>query len=196
MHTDRTDARRLTRPALALAAALLLLTGCASTTAQPDPHGSPAHAPSSAGEAVTVDDAWVKSAAEGMTAGFGILSNPTDDEITVVSARTDAATGVELHETVADSASGGTTMREVRGGFVIPAGGTLELAPGGEHLMLMGLTAPIEAGQEVQFTLTFSDESTMSFAAPVKDFTGAQEHYESEHEEHDAHSEHDSDQGH
>lgn len=190
MHTD---ARRLTRPALALAAALLLLTGCAPTTAQPDPHGS---VPSSAGEAVTIDDAWVKSAAEGMTAGFGILSNPTDDEITVVSARTEAAARVELHETVSDSASGGTTMREVRGGLVIPAGGTLELAPGGEHLMLMGLTAPVEAGQEVQFTLTFSDESTMSFTAAAKDFTGAQEHYESEHDEHSGHSEHDSDQGH
>lgn len=190
------DARRLTRPALALAAALLLLTGCAPTTGQPDPHGSASHAPSSAGEAVTIDDAWVKSAAEGMTAGFGILSNPTDDEITIVSARTEAAARVELHETVSDSASGGTTMREVRGGLVIPAGGTLELAPGGEHLMLMGLTAPVEAGQEVQFTLTFSDESTMSFTAAVKDFTGAQEHYESEHDEHSGHSEHDSDQGH
>lgn len=190
-----TDARRLTRPSLALAAALLLFTGCAPTTAQPDPHGSASHVPSSAGEAVTIDDAWVKSAAEGMTAGFGILSNPTDDEITVVSARTEAAARVELHETVSDS-SGGTTMREVRGGLVIPAGGTLELAPGGVHLMLMGLTAPVEAGQEVQFTLTFSDESAMSFTAAVKDFTGAQEHYESEHDEHSGHSEHDSDQGH
>lgn len=190
MHT--TD-RRLTRPALALAAALLVLTGCAPSAAAPNQSASAVHGPDTAGQAVTIEDAWVKSAADGMTAGFGILSNPTDREITLVAAHSDAAQRIELHETVADSASGGTTMRQVQGGLVIPSGGTLALEPGGDHLMLMGLTAPLEAGQEVRFTLTFSDESTMSFAAGVKDFTGAQEHYESDHDEH---GEHDSDQGH
>lgn len=182
-----THFRRASR-ALALAAALLLMTGC-SPAAQPA-------AETPASDAVTIDDAWVKSAPDGMTAAFGILTNSGDDDVTISSAQTDAAERIELHETVADASSGGTTMREVDGGFVIPAGGTLALEPGGSHLMLMGVTDAIEAGEEVSFTLTFADGSTLTFPAAAKDFTGAQEHYESDHDDHDEHGDPDSDQEH
>lgn len=45
--------------------------------------------------------------------------------------------------------------------------------------MLMGLTAPLQAGQEVSLTLTFADQSTVEVSAPVKDFAGADETYQS-----------------
>ena len=111
-----------------------------------------------------------------------------------VSATTEAAESTELHETVVDDA-GKSTMRQVEGGFTIPAEGSIDLEPGGDHLMLMGLTGPVEAGVEVSFTLTFGDDSTMSFTAPAKDYSGAQEEYSS-HDEHDEHDEHGGEDGH
>lgn len=83
---------------------------------------------------------------------------------------------IELHETV-ESDTGEMVMQPKEGGFVIPAGGTFDLAPGGNHIMLMGVTAPLTAGQEATFVLTLSDGSTFEFTAPVKDYEGANETY-------------------
>lgn len=163
------------RLALLLAATALTLTGCASTTP------STADEPVPAGEAVTITDGWVKSADEGMSAAFGELANSSDEDVAVVSATTAASSTLELHETVENEA-GEMVMRQIEGGFVIPAGGTLTLEPGGNHIMLMDLTAPLKAGEEVTFTLTFSDDSTFEFTAPVKDYSGANETYEGDSE--------------
>lgn len=159
------------RLGLLLAAAAVVLTGCAA------PAAAPAADETVAADAVAIADAWVKAADEGMSAAFGGLANESTDDITVVSATTDAAEMVELHETVEDE-SGEMIMREIEGGFVIPAGGSLDLEPGGSHIMLMGLTGPLRAGDEVTVTLTFSDDSTFAFTAPVKDYSGANENYQ------------------
>ena len=163
--------------ALALLAGALL-TASALTACAPAADTQPASP--AAGESVAITDPWVKAAPDGMTAAFGTLENPTGEDIVVVSAKTGIASSTELHETVADE-SGKMTMRQVEGGFTIPADGTLDLEPGANHLMLMGLTGPALAGEEVTFTLTFADDSTMSFTAPVKDYSGAKEEY-SDHE--------------
>ncbi len=155
-----------------LAAAVLALTGCAST-----PTAAESSAPTTAAESVTIEDAWVKAADSGMSAAFGVLHNASGEDVTVVSAETEASTSLQLHETVENDA-GEMVMREKEGGFSIPADGDLTLEPGGNHIMLMDLTAPIVAGDEVTFTLTFSDDSTFEFTAPVKDYTGANENYE------------------
>lgn len=167
IHTTTGSKARL---AALFAALTLTVTGC---TAAP----SPTEERRSAAASVTVTDAWAKAADEGMSAGFGTLANGSDGDVTVVAATTAASSTVELHETVADE-SGAMVMREVDGGFVIPAGGALTLEPGGAHLMLMGLTAPLRAGEEVTVTLTFSDDSSLEFTAPVKDYSGANETYE------------------
>lgn len=151
-----------------VAAAALLLAGCAA----PAPQAQVAVE----SDSVSIADAWVKSADEGMSAAFGVLSNDGDADVTIVSASTEASPMVELHETVANDA-GEMVMQPKEGGFVIPAGGTLTLEPGANHIMLMGLARPIVAGDEVSFTLTFADGSTYTFTAPAKDFTGANENY-------------------
>lgn len=119
----------------------------------------------------------MKSADEGMSAAFGTLLNSGDDDVTVVSVTSEASDMIELHETVENEA-GEMVMREKDGGFVIPAGGKLALEPGANHIMLMGLSGPLTAGSDVTFTLTFSDDSTYEFTAPVKDYSGANENYE------------------
>lgn len=166
------NTRIIRRPAAVIAlgaAAALALAGCA--TATPEQGAKPA-----AGQSVTITDAWVKAADEGMSAAFGDLANTGDSDVTLVSVTSTASTSMQLHETV-DNGSGSMVMQEKEGGFTIPAGGALTLEPGGNHLMLMDLTAPIVAGDEIEFTLTFSDGSDYTFTAPAKDYSGANETY-------------------
>ncbi|PFG43608.1 hypothetical protein ATJ88_2314 [Isoptericola jiangsuensis] len=161
------------------APAVTLLTLGALALAACAPADDPAAVPAAAAAAassVTMADPWVKAADEGMSAAFGRITNDGTTDVTVVGAASPAATAIELHETV-DDGSGAMTMREVDGGFVVPAGESVALEPGGDHLMLMGLTGPLETGAEVTITLTFSDDSTTEISAPVKDYSGANESY-------------------
>jgi copper(I)-binding protein len=151
-----------------LVAAALGLAGCASTDT-----GTTA---ATEADSVTITDAWVKAADSGMSAAFGELENTGDSDAVIVSITSDASSMMELHEVV-DDGSGSMVMQQKDGGFVVPAGGSLTLEPGGFHFMLMDLTAPLVAGDEATFTVTFEDGSTMDFTAPVKDFTGADENY-------------------
>ncbi|MDF2824307.1 MAG: hypothetical protein K0R68_1715 [Mycobacterium sp.] len=143
-----------------------LLAGCASA---PEPATPQA-------QSVTVTDTWVKAAPDGMTAAFGTLTNTGDREARVVSASTPAAGMVELHEVV--STGGTMTMRPKEGGFVIPAGAQTNLEPGGDHIMLMDLNAPLIPGNDVEIVATFEDGSTLPITAQVRDFPGAGENYD------------------
>jgi hypothetical protein len=125
---------------------------------------------------LAVADAWVKAVPSGMTGAFGTLVNSGDSDIRLESVTTEAAAMVELHETVSDGA-GGMTMRPKEGGFTIKAGGKHELAPGGDHIMLMQVTGPLTPGEEITLVLHFTDGSTDTVTALVKDFTGADEKY-------------------
>lgn len=124
---------------------------------------------------IDIVDPWVKTADEGMTAAFGELTNNTDETAVLVSVSTDASPMIELHETV--ESDGVATMQEKDGGFTIEPGDTLTLEPGGDHIMLMGLSEPIAPGDEVDFTLEFADGTTVDFTAVAKEFAGANEEY-------------------
>src|SRR5262249_45815004 len=60
---------------------------------------------------------------------------------------------VEMHETA--TKDGVATMRPVLGGLSIPPGRTVTLAPGGYHIMIIGLNAPLKEGDHVPMTLQF-----------------------------------------
>lgn len=122
-------------------------------------------------------DAWVKATDSGMTAAFGVLHNPTERDVRVVSARTPASARVELHET--PSVDGQQRMRPKADGIVVPAGGTHELMPGGDHIMLMDVTRPVEPGGTIALTLVLDDGSTVRFDAIGKAFSGVREDYQS-----------------
>lgn len=125
-----------------------------------------------------VEDPWTKAVdadEDSMTAVFGELTNTSDKDITLVGAEADYAGHVELHETV--ESDGDMQMQEIEGGFDIPAGGTLSLEPGGDHIMPMDLDESIEAGADYELTLIFDDDSTQTIEFPGRDFAGAQEEY-------------------
>lgn len=148
----------------ALAAVALLLAGCSGP------------APADKGTGLTLTGGWVKAAESGMTAAFGTLTNTSGEAITITSATSDASR-MELHEMAMDDA-GQMVMRPKEGGLTVPAGGTHELAPGGDHLMFMDLTKPLATGDEVEVTLASDSGATWTFRLPVRTFSGADERYQ------------------
>lgn len=128
------------------------------------------------GAAVTFQDPWVMASSSAMTALYGVLRNTGSSTVTVQSATTSASRRAELHETVMDGAA--KTMRPKAGGFTILPGGEHELKPGGDHIMVMGLTGPVRAGDLVKVTLTLSDGTTVTAQALGKQTRGGHEDYQ------------------
>ena len=171
---------RPTRRAALAAALLLPLAACSSDPSDgSEAGGAASDGGGTSAEGLTLVDPWVKAAEEGMTSAFGTLTNATGRALQLISASTPSAGMVELHETMGDG-SGGMSMQEKEGGFPVPDGGELVLEPGGNHLMLMDLAAPLRPGDEVELTLQCEDGTELVVTATVKDFAGAQEHYEPE----------------
>ncbi|MDT0330679.1 copper chaperone PCu(A)C [Nocardiopsis lambiniae] len=158
--------------------------GAASTAPETAPEGTPSPSGEQA-DAFSITDPWVKAvtAEDGMTGVFGEIANGSDAEIVIVSAGHPAAETVELHEVVTEGAD--ATMREIDGGFPVAPRGARTLEPGGDHIMLMGLTEDLEPGTEATVTVEFADGSTAAFTAPVKEYAGANEEYDGDgHEGH------------
>ena len=161
--------------ALALTLGLGACGGSTTTTSTTTPAATAAKASGQAAS-VTVSDPWVKAVDTGMTGAFFVLKNTGSSPVHLVSAKSTISPMMQLHETV--MGTGGTmAMQEKPGGFTIPAGGSHEFKPGGDHVMFMGITAPVKSGTTVTFTLAFEDGSTLPVTAEVRTFTGAKETY-------------------
>lgn len=159
-----------TMPMLGItAAALIVLSGCGGSTS------SETESAAANGCPLTVSDSWVKAAESGMTAAFGQVANTSGSPVTITAAQTPAAGMTELHETT--MVDGSMKMQQVSG-FEVPADGELVLEPGGNHIMLMNIPAPIVAGEDVEITLTCADAGETSFVAQARTFDGANEDYE------------------
>jgi len=126
---------------------------------------------------LTVSDGWAKAATTGMSAAFGMVKNPTSMPIRIVGAFSTYSKVVQLHEVV--DKDGAMVMQQKTGGFVIPAGGMLELKPGGNHLMFLKITKPIKPGTLVPVTLVTSTGALMRTNVLGKVYNGANEDYSS-----------------
>jgi copper(I)-binding protein len=192
--------------AFALPIAVVIgLSGCGQSesqaadspqTAVSDSASNSAEATQVDSEVLSLDDAWVKAADDGMTAVFGELHNNSDHDINLVEAKYADAKMVELHETTEDG-SGGMSMQQKKGGFVIPAGKSISFEPGGDHIMIMGLKKAIKPGEQITLELVTSDDETVKVTAVAKEYSGAQENYapgeaESDHDgsDHGDHGDH------
>lgn len=125
---------------------------------------------------LAIADGWAKAASSGMSAAFGMLKNPTSRPIRVVGATSPYSKVVQLHEVVQED--GSMVMQQKAGGFVIPANGMLELKPGGNHLMFLGIAKPITAGAMIPITLVTADGGLLRTKVLAKVFSGANEDYD------------------
>lgn len=173
----------------ALAAGSLTLAACspseedsaaapssAATSAEKDKDAETSTSASSSAESgVTFEDAVVRAMEKDsdMTAIFGTLHNHTDKDVNVVGFTSSVkAKHYEIHEVVDG------VMQEKEGGFDIPAGESIELAPGGFHFMVMGVTEPVMAGETATLTLELADGSTIELGdIPVRTIGAGDEDY-------------------
>lgn len=87
------------------------------------------------------------------------------DMLVSVSAAPDLAGAAQIHTMAMDGDV--MKMRQLVDGLEIPSGETVVLAPGGNHIMFMGLKKPFVEGQSVKVTLTFAKAGSVEVELPV-----------------------------
>lgn len=104
---------------------------------------------------IKVESMVIRAVAEGtkVTGGFLTITNGGHHSDRLVSVSADFAGKSEIHTMIMDN--GVMKMRELKDGIEIPAGETVTLKRGGNHLMFMKLSAAVEKGSEVQVKLVF-----------------------------------------
>lgn len=100
-----------------------------------------------------------------MTGGFGTLVNHTGDTLRIVSARSPVSKVVELHEMV--QADGAMKMRRLEALDVAPHA-SRQLRPGSDHLMFIGITAPVTPGEMIDVVLVLQDGREVATRLPVR----------------------------
>ena len=190
MHTTK----RTAGVVAGLAATAVLLVGCGSSGGSESTKDEVKDKVTTTTEKLTeiqLTNAWARQSAAGqdMGAAYLVIESPTDDKLVGVSVPASVAKEAQLHETVmaSDSSSGSDmgsgdmssttmaggmdgnmTMKEVES-IDIPANTKVKLEPGGYHIMLMELAAPLEKGQQIELTLTFEKAGEKTVVADVRE---------------------------
>ena len=119
---------------------------------------------------ISAHDGWARETGESdIAAAYVTIENKgSADRLTGVRSSIGEAT---LHETSMDD--GVMRMRQIDAatGLVIPSSGKLALAPGGAHVMLMGLKQPLKAGDRFNITLQFAKSGSERVDIIVKPTT-------------------------
>ncbi len=121
--------------------------------------------PASAPPAVSVDGAWARATVPGQmgsAAYFTIRNAGGPDKLLSV---TSPAADASLHSTSMDN--GVMRMRPLQA-LDVPEKGTVELKPGGTHVMLMGLKQPLQAGLALGLDLKFEKSGERKVSADVR----------------------------
>ncbi|WTL50769.1 copper chaperone PCu(A)C [Streptomyces sp. NBC_01497] len=130
-------------------------------TACSDGGGKPSAGSHSGAPALAVSGAYMPQPVGDLAAGFLVVKNTGkgDDELTSVTSP--LSDSVSIHKTVDDR------MVEVKS-FDVPPGGSLDLARGGNHIMLMGIKHPPKQGQSIELDLHFKKTGAIKVTVPVK----------------------------
>jgi copper(I)-binding protein len=148
-----------TRVALAGAVVAAVLTAGAVAVAH-DGGSAPA------GVKISVADSYIPLPAggDGMAAGYLTVRNAGSAADTLIRVSSPGAGSVTMHK------STDSTMQEVDS-LPVPADGSLQLARGGTHLMIMGWQKPPAVGDQLELDLTFAKGGTIAVRVPVKPLT-------------------------
>lgn len=97
-----------------------------------------------------------------------IIVNRSKRQDVLQTVRADVCETVELHRSSMDD-EGVMRMAPVPDGrIVVPAGERVALAPGGLHVMCIGLVRPLRAGQTVSLTLDFEVAGSIDVVADIR----------------------------
>ncbi|MBU1345639.1 MAG: copper chaperone PCu(A)C [Alphaproteobacteria bacterium] len=142
--------------AIAILATAMALTACGQ--------------PASSGKAEAVGPVMVTGAicrptpkGRQVTGCYLTVTSPADD--TLVSIASPVAALAQIHESRMESNM--MMMRELEAGLPLPAGQAVSLAPGANHIMLLGVNEPLRTGDTVPLTLTFATAAPVQITAAV-----------------------------
>lgn len=118
---------------------------------------------------ILIDHPWARPTmtARQPGAAYFVLTNEgeTDDRL-VAAAPVDFAEAAEIHTHINDD--GVMRMRPLADGLVIPAGQTVAFEPGGLHVMMFGLSAPLSEGEAHRLRLTFEQAGEIEVLVNVE----------------------------
>ncbi len=151
-------------PLATLAVSALALAACNAPAESPATEAESATGTEVA--AITVTDPWCRPTPNGAkVAGcYVTLTAASDDVLTGIA--TDLATMPQVHEMKHED--GMMKMAHLEQGLPLPAGETVVLKPGSNHLMLMGLTIPLVEGQTARLTLQFEKAEDITVEAAIR----------------------------
>ena len=124
---------------------------------------------------VTVAEPWVRGTVAQQKATGAFMLLKADQDSRLVAAKSPVAGVVEIHEMAMEKDV--MKMRALPSGLELPAGKTVELKPGGYHVMLMDLKQQVKEGETIPVTLVIEGkdkkQTTVEFKAPVKPLASA-----------------------
>jgi copper(I)-binding protein len=115
---------------------------------------------------IVVEQPWSRATAAKVGGAFVTLRNNGALADRLVKVSTPLAEKAELHETKVEN--GVATMRPVDGVEIKPRGGSVQLKPGGVHVMLLGLVRPLKEGERIKLTFTFERAGAIEVEARVE----------------------------
>ena len=123
---------------------------------------------------VKIDEAWVRATVPQQKATGAFMKLTAAKDTRLVAVTTPLTPKAEVHEmAMQDNVM---RMRQIPA-IELPAGTTVELKPGGFHVMFLDLTAQVKAGDQVPLTLIFEDRSgarqTVEVKAPARALNAA-----------------------
>lgn len=131
---------------------------------------------------LVVEGVWGRAASEGHnSAVYMHITNHGAADVVIVGAATDVAERVEIHETtmeitMVDGRVQQMMRMEAVDELVVPAGSSVELRPGGLHVMLLTLTRELEEGDSFTLTLLTEDGDSIVLTVPVSVLGAADDH--------------------
>ncbi len=121
---------------------------------------------------VTVTDAWARATVQGQKATGAFMKITAKDNAKLVGVSSPVAGVAEVHEMKMDKDV--MKMAALPNGLDLPAGKAVELKPGGYHVMLMDLKAPLAKDTTIPLTLTVQDVKGVKSTVELKLLVGMQ----------------------
>jgi copper(I)-binding protein len=119
-----------------------------------------------------IGNPWTRATPKGaaVAGAYLTISNKGNAPDRLIGGSSPVADRFEVHNMVMDG--GVAKMRPVQGGLEVKPGETVELKPGGLHVMLTGLKEPLVAGQKIKGTLEFEKAGKIEVEFPVEAIGG------------------------
>jgi len=120
---------------------------------------------------VNVEGAWARAtfALAQTGAVYLTLNNNAQEPLTLLSAQvpSNVAEEAQLHDM--NMSDGMMQMVQIQEGIEIAADDSVQFAPGGKHVMLLGLKEPLNVGGSISLTLNFVQQAPITIQVPIKD---------------------------